>query len=200
VLRSVQEALDAAAVERGGEVEDRAADRRDGDRFVRRRQAVQAASAVQPDACAPRPPTASGDRDVNGARRARAQTPQGAGCSVTENGGRSARQDGRHPRPAPNHDGVPDRIDTVMHPMQPARGAAVGDRPVAEAEPAQLPARDDPVLPRSQCRNRPVDHARCGFFRDSNHFPHQAAGAPVSPPSMRPYAPRSSATVSVKPP
>jgi hypothetical protein len=50
VLRSVEQALDAAVVEDGGEVEDRAAGSGDGDAVLRGRPALEAAGAVDPEA------------------------------------------------------------------------------------------------------------------------------------------------------
>jgi hypothetical protein len=70
----------------------------------------------------------------------------------------------------------------MVHPMQPTGAAAVCDGPIAQADIAELPPRDDPVLARCQRRDRLVERVRCAFFRDSDQFPHQAPGDQFSSP------------------
>ena len=45
-------------------------------------------------------------------------------------------------------DGVPDEIDAVVQPVQPAFGEAVSDRPAAEALGSELCSGHEPALPR----------------------------------------------------
>jgi len=51
---------------------------------------------------------------------------------------------------------MPDRIDAVMDPVQPASRDPVIDRVLSDAEREELPPRDAPVLPLGQRGDRPV--------------------------------------------
>src|SRR3954468_19935324 len=79
VLRSVEQALDAAAVEAGGEVEDRAAGDGDGDPVLRGRLAVEGARTMDADARLAASSSRSGHRHIDDRRLARAGAPQRAG-------------------------------------------------------------------------------------------------------------------------
>ena len=90
---------------------------------------------------------AARDRDLDRAASAGANPPQGSGGPVAENGTRSDGQDDRHPPPSRESDAVADRVDALMHSMQPAALQPVSDRTPSDPEGSELPPRDDPVLP-----------------------------------------------------
>jgi hypothetical protein len=78
VLRLIEEALDAAAVEPRRDVENGPCRRRDGNAVHRRRLILEVPGAVDTDSLAPLPSAGAGQRDVDGRRVAAAKLPQRA--------------------------------------------------------------------------------------------------------------------------
>jgi hypothetical protein len=157
VLRAVEEALDAAPVESGGEVEDRAARRRNGDAVFHGGLSVEGARAVDANPLLAAPSPRAGDGHVDDARVALAQAPECTGGGMTEDRGVATGEDSGHPPAALDDDRVADRVHALMSPMQRSTPDPRGDAAIGEAKRAELVPRDDAVLPRCQSSDRLVE-------------------------------------------
>jgi hypothetical protein len=177
-LRLVEGVLQPAVSDRGGEVEDGAGGRGDGDPFARgelaRRQAGVAMDADAGAATA----RAAGHDDMGRPRGGALEIPEGAGRGVAEGGALAAREDGRHPPPADAKHRVPHRVHAGVHGMQPPRGDPPSDGSGSQPKRHELTAGDDPMLPGGEVSERLLGES-CS---DIEHFSPRSG----HPPTMAP--------------
>jgi hypothetical protein len=76
----------------------------------------------------------------------------------------SGGEDGGHPVAADGQDRVAHRVHAAMQPMQPTRTNAIRDRVVVDAEPVELPARDDAVLAGRERRDLTIRRGWAAFL------------------------------------
>jgi hypothetical protein len=113
-------ALELAAARHGRDIEQRAVDRRDRDAFVVGGVlGIEGARAVQAD---PRGAVAAArGADVDARLIGPEQAPVGGGRAVGEHGAGATGQHRRQPMPLGAQRGVPEGVDAVVNPVQPAR-------------------------------------------------------------------------------
>jgi hypothetical protein len=161
-LGFVDRFLELPGVEDGGEVEERAVGRRDGNAAVDGRLVRRKARAVDLD---PRPSVVCHGKGRLDALASRCpNAPKRTRRPMAEDSLRPHCQDGRQPTPFPRNDAMTDRIHRAIEGMQTAARESTIDRAWPDPRRHELPARDDSVLAVGEHRDPGVNVARVRFF------------------------------------
>ena len=148
----------------GGQVEQRAGERGDGDAVVAADVGgMQVGDAVRPDPVAAAD-VAAGDRDVQFAHGRRAQAPEHGGRGVAEQRALAVGQHRGH-RVGERRLERADEIDTAMPAPQPALRDPMSDRVPTQSHLGQLRRRHDPVPLTRERHDPPIGRINRHFFR-----------------------------------
>jgi hypothetical protein len=139
-------ALELAAARHGRDIEQRTVDRRDRDAFVVGGVlGIEGACAVQAD---PRGAVAAArGGDVDTRLVGSEQAPVGGGGAVGEHGAGAAREHRRQPVALGARRGVPEGVDALMDPVQPAHAQPVIGGVARHPQPGELAPGDHSPLP-----------------------------------------------------
>jgi hypothetical protein len=147
-------ALEPTLIGRFREIEEGAGDGGDWDLaplgdFVRGQLAL-----VQPNAGAAEVASRGGDMDGRGP--AAGESPGHRGAEVAQDRAVAVGQHGGEPKPWPLDPFPPQGVDAAMEAVEPPASYPSLDLPLPKAEPEQLRAGHDPVLPFCQLQRRPI--------------------------------------------